>query len=444
MLKRSKKSKKSKVFAFMLILVLCITSAGMVFAAGDPIEGSESSPAQASVTKLLKLPEGTDIPQAGFEFTVTPIEVDGLEYNSNSPNMPAIGTDGVVTISYSGSETNGTSSGGITTVSKESGNIFAGVNWPHAGFYVYEIEENSDSYTIKDANHETMAYSNAKYTLNVYVKEKTAAPGSFYVFAVGTIIDKKDSSSSGSVGDKVDSTPGGGISSTNNYSGMVFTNKYVKTNGAEDPEKPNPITESSLSVSKTVTGAFSSTSVYFDFSINVSQSAIVSGTSIYRAYVVEGSDIIGAAALADPAKNDLSTVGTDGNGNPYIEFTAGTAKSFRLKHGQKLVFINTPVGTSYNVTEASANAYTASANVLTNGTSVAIPGHGEPNTALTISNQKTGEAVNSANFINNRDEVSPAGLNINNLPFFIVILFAVCALALFIFVKSRKRTDYDR
>jgi len=429
--------KKSKpLVAVLLVFVLCFTGVSTVFAAGDPIEGTETAPAQASITKLLQMPFGTAIPGATFSFQVRPIEVNETAYNDVTPNMPPIGNDGVISITYTGIETNMTSSAGVGTVSKESGNFLGNVAWTQPGHYVYEIEELDNTYNIVNAERERMDYSMAKYTLNIYVKESTTTPGTFYVFAIGAVIDEKDQNSLGEVGDKINPTPGS--------SNLVFTNTYVKTNGPTDPEKPDPVNESTLTIGKTVSGAYSSTLDYFDYSLTITTPAFVTKPAVYPAYIVEGTTIIGATDLEDSSKNNVTVAGTDSNGNAYIEVKPGTALPFRLKDGQKLVFINTSVGTRYNITEAAAYGYTASATVTTNGTAVTIAGPGTPNTALVITNQYIGETNNSVMFLNVRDDVTPGGVNLNNLPYIGLILLAFGAFVVFVAMKSRRRVSYNK
>ena len=68
--------KKSKLFLMLaLAIVLCFASITTAFAAQP--QGTEANPAQAAITKLLKVPHGTAIPSTTFQFKVTPISVDG-------------------------------------------------------------------------------------------------------------------------------------------------------------------------------------------------------------------------------------------------------------------------------------------------------------------------------------------------------------------------------
>jgi len=433
------------LLAVAVAFVLCFGGFTSAFAAGDPVIGSESTPVRAAIAKQLKMPIGTLTPNATFNYTVTKISVDGETAPALVAGMPNLNTSNLSVV-FTNADT-GTVNGDVKTVILETGDLFNGVAWTHAGVYVYEIEEQLNSYTIVDPNHETMAYSTGKYTLNVYVKQGTGAnAGSYYVYALGAVVAAVDNDEQ-AVGDKVDPTPGTGTGS--DYSEMVFTNIYVKTNGAEDPEDPDPTTASTLSVSKAVEGDFADTTWYFDFSVTVAAPSLVYNPAdlnatppVYYAYIVDGTTVVSAADLADANKNNATVAGTDTRGQAYISFTSGTANTIKLKNDQRLVFINTPVGTSYNVTEAGVIDFIATASFVYDGSvPTAVSAPGTQNTALTVANKLVGEGANSADFVNVRDVVTPMGVFLNNLPFYVLIAVAIGALIVFVVVKSRKRNN---
>jgi hypothetical protein len=426
------KTKTSKLLAALACaLVLSLSCFTAAFAATtDPAKGKEGTPdnpAQAAITKLLQMPEGTLVPKAGFTFKVTSVSVDGKA--ATETNMPKIGAPiagekaGTVTIKYDGTETGTPDSNSILTLPQEY-NLFAATTWPHAGVYVYTVKETPGTYTIKDPNHEAMNYSSAEYTLNVYVKEGTNAKGEkvCYIFAIGAYATVKDDNGP-VVENKIVVTPGGGEDVTLKYSQMIFTNTYVKTNGATDPEKPDPtdVDDSTLIVSKEVTGGFASKELYFDYTMTITVPSLVTPLPAYKAYVVENGAVVGSPIL----------------------FVSGKENSFQLKHGQQLVFVNTPVGTSYVVTEAKSDGYEPSVTIIyaggTPGTST-----GKLGEALSTGKRLVGEAAasgkvsNSAAYLNRRDDVTPTGLNLNDLPFIGMIALALGVVAAFIVAKARK------
>ena len=399
--------KKTKTILTLALAILIIAaSLPAAFAALDQngalVAADENHPAGAAITKILQLPEGTKVPKADFKFTVKSMSVDGKD--ATTANMPVIGA---VTIPFAGNET-GAPAGNIVTLPKESADIFAGVTFPHAGIYVYEITEQINTYPA-DPAHEVMTYSEARYTLTVYVHNKTAPATGTYIYAIGARVNAKDDGTPGT--GKVDTTPGGG--DDYDYSQMIFKNTYVKTNGG-DPEKPGTdIDKATLAISKTVTGTYGDRTAYFDFTLKVTAPALVPHTPtapVYKAYVVENGAVVGT----------------------YIEFASGTANTFRLRHDQKLIFLNTPVGTVYDVKETADTAYETSYIVTTNGIA------GAKTSGLVTGNQLIGEAANKTDYINTRDDVTPTGLNLNDLPFMGMILLAIGGFIAFVVLKTRK------
>jgi len=426
--------KKSKLFAALAIaLIVCLSCVTTAFAAtSDPAKGATGkpdSPADAAITKILQMPKGTDVPKADFEFIVKSVTVDGEK--ADGSNMPLIGvgkdTSGIVKISFNGGEAIYKTQGDVDTYYIEE-SLFANTKWPHAGVYVYEVTEKADTFTAKD-KHETMDYSDASYTLNVYVKEEN---GKCYIFAIGAYATTKDENGP-DVNEKIIVTPGG--EDKYDFSQMIFTNTYVKTNGPDIPETPKP-GEYTLAVSKTVTGGFGDRTMYFSFSMTVTKPSLVPDKpdQIYRAYVVENDQYLTAAQLA---ANGLTSTDTDGNGHAYVKFESGVPKDFKLKDGQRLEFINTQVGASYEVTETKPNDYMQSVKITYNGQTPQEM-KGEANKNLSTGNQFVGEATNLAAYTNEHNDSPITGLNLNDLPFIGMIALAIGAIAAYAVVKARK------
>ena len=420
--------KKSKVCLLLaLALLLCATSVTSAFATNlnndNVLIGTEAEPVQAAISKNLRLPTGTNVPGASFIFKVTPIEVDDVPYNATTPNMPPLGDENEFTISYSAADADlkVPVDGMINTMSiiKETGDIFANVDFPHAGIFVYEIEEASDTNFPIDNPlnvHEWLSYSNAKYTLTVHVRYKAGSDTETYVFALGTVITTPGEGQTAD--EKVDPTPGG-YEDSYDHSQMIFINDYVKNNGPFDPEGDL----STLTISKQVSGDLANKDLPFTFTINLLIPSIVPNPPLYyRAYLVEGGI----------AEDDS------------IQISTSTATTFTLKHGQSLVFVDTPVGTGYSITEAAAQHYKPSVDVITNGGTPVRISEIIPNTALQTGQQLVGEGVNSAAFTNTRDNITPTGLNLNNLPFLLLIALGLVAIVGYTVVKVRSRNRYYR
>ena len=427
-----KQSKRLLVMAFILLVCL----AGVTTAAATGLNpdgaaiGTEQNPAQATITKHLRLPIGTITPNATFNFVATRVSVDGRApvAETDMPNLnPA-----ALAVSFTPADTDPTDPPtSIMSIWRETGDLFYGVTFPHAGIFVYEIREagNTNPEIDNDPN-QWLSYSDgARYTLTVYVANTADGTGTF-VFAVGTLVTVPDNE--GQTEDtKVDATPGGD-DETYFFSQMVFTNDYVRTNTVT-----NPGANSTLAVSKQVAGDFASREQFFDFDITLTVPSILENLPVYyRAYVVENGAVI------NPQHNaEAGLIGTDAGGS-YIRISTSGPTAFRLRDGQRLAFVDTPVGTAYVVNEAAAINYTPSLIVTTNN----IPGQNIPGTlsqGMSTGNQHVGELTNQAAFTNTRDFVTPTGLNLNNLPFYGLILLAIGALITFIVIKVRRRSDYS-
>ena len=485
--------KRIKVFlAVALVVMMCL--AGSLTALADEekkpgfgsdniLYGTELNPAEAAIAKKLQMPIGTNVPTAVFNFTATPVSLDNVNYDSvaGTPVMPELKN---LSVTYPGapSGTAGaptiTTVGDVTTVSLETANILKDVDFPHAGIYVYTITEQEKTNTGIDnnVNHEVLKYSKGVYTLTIYIENKAAGDGTF----VASIVDQITTADipGGSTGGKVDPTPGS--------SKMVFTNTYFKTNGPTDPNEPEDPTanSSTLLVNKTVPSVgLGDKTKYFSYTMTVQAPSLVYDPSdstatapTYHAYIIEPGDAVDEAvlkaSLIDASKNHVTAAtGTDGEGNEYIKFVSGTATTFSLKDGQRLVFFNTPVGTRYGVTETGNANYVADVKVTYKGgtpyttvnaavealigkplgTDSAIPANNpyssdslaeNPNDKAPLSLINLvgeGNNANSAEFTNTYFFISPTGLIINVLPFVGLIILAGGALVAFIVVRSRKR-----
>ena len=425
-----------KLLTLVFAIAMCLSIATTAFAAnGVPIvTDDEDKPVEAAITKLLQMPYGTVLPAADFEFVVTPISYETDTTPAVVNAMPKLGTNNEFKISFAGTETGTTAANSdVTEYVKETANIFAGVTFPTAGVYVYEIVERANTYTVNPTPppYETMTYSLAKYTLNVYVANHSK--GGTYVKAIGDVQTTKDDGTPG--GNKVDPTPGGNQVDYF-YSQMIFTNVYYKINGDVDDDI------SSFELSKAVAGDFANLDTYFEFEVAVHKPSLVpTASGNYKAYVIDAS-----GAVVTAAANYAGTIGSDGS----IAFTSGQEEVVKLKPNQKLVFFDVHVGSTYVVIESAIDDYVASAVITYNGgtanTTVGPPGTSSTiqnvndKTALSTDTQFIGELENSAAFTNTHKGSTPTGLDINDLPFIGLIVLAIAALIAFVVVKARKKS----
>ena len=409
-------NKKRKFLNVMLSLTLALM---LCFGLMTPALADEVS-VEAALTKILQMPEGTDTPNYTFTFEVTKVSVDG-----ETGTMPDLNSAGL-TANVSG--LSGATTGGIKTITVEAANLFAGVTWPHAGVYVYSITEAKPE--TPELGLEGVDYSPAVYTLTVYVKNTAAMNGPYVFSATVEVVTPDTVGQETDENDKVDPTP----SEEGTGTGFVFTNTYIKEGGGTDPEEPDDRT---LSISKTVVGAYGNLDKYFEFDVTIIASALKPGTT-YIGYVIDDGDNI-VTSTENGAKI----------GENYISFLSGESVKVYLKHGQSLVFIDTEVGAKYSVTESGMTNYKPSVAVLQGAVETVTPGSDEGVSLTALgkageSNILIGAEENSAEFTNTHDDttVTPTGILINNLPYIAILLLAVGALVVFVVVKSRKAKAY--
>ncbi|MDR1496203.1 MAG: hypothetical protein LBS67_04715 [Clostridiales Family XIII bacterium] len=399
--------------AVILALVLSLGSLTAVFADDPEVD------ATAALTKVFEMAEGTTTPEAEFTFDIT----------TASENVPTdIPSVNDVVVEYD-SAVLGTTHQGLKTVPLQSGNIFAGVNFPHAGIYIYDIAEEESGYTI-DQDTETLTYSDASYKVKVYVEQKQSGTGT-YIKAIesfkttddaGTSTDPQDPT-----GGKVDPTPGTPDPEPedplNGLSSMTFTNVYVKnTGGGGPPSGSNTV----LSASKTVIDG-GDEAKYFPFTVKVTKPATIDDTPTYKGYVMEGGSVVTSASNG-------AIVLAAGQPNNYINFVSGTDTTVKLKHGQSLVFTEIEVGATYVATESAQLNYNTSIELTADDV---VSNLGEVLT--TGAARGVTEGTDLAAFTNAYDEVTPTGVVIDNLPYLGLIALAIAALAVYLAAKRRRR-----
>jgi len=404
--------RKSKIIVAVLLVVLISISTFTVALA------SNDTPVEQSLTKIFRMPQGTDTPEAKFEFEVKLVSVD----DNTNPPQSSVPTFENIVINIE-AETVGEAPGANNREARGvHENIFANASFPHAGVYIFEISEvhNTNPELDSASSQNELIYSNVVYKLQVQVAN-SSTPGGTYVALVGMIAGAKDEN-------------GNAVFGTEKAEQLIFTNDFVRTNGPLDPNNPKPGTESTLNVSKTVTGELGRRDQYFNFSMTLNVPALMGeqAPARYKAYFVDEN----GAVITDITENAAdSETGAD-NGGPFIWVSVDDTTNYNLLHGQKLVFVDTPVGTSYTVTEAKADNYKTNFSITTNNRT---EGPFEGNETGT---QFVGELKNSADFTNDRPFTAPMGLSLNDLPFVGLILLAIAALVTFVVVKVRKQRKY--
>ena len=111
--------------------------------------GTEAEPAKVSITKNLEIADGITVPKTEFTFAFTKVTED-------APDIA------VKTVSYFD-----TDKAADHVVTKSTENIFEGVEFPHAGEFLYKLKETAGTIDVQSGK---MTYDTSEYTVHVYVK----------------------------------------------------------------------------------------------------------------------------------------------------------------------------------------------------------------------------------------------------------------------------------
>ena len=371
---------RRKLIGILLAGTMVMGMGASVMAA--PATGTEDSPAGVDIVKNLQMADGITTPNETFTF-------DFAKVTSDAPDIKD------AEIVYTSADKDSDVQNGLAEIQKSTGNILENVTFPHAGIFTYTVTENGT-----DAVGYGMNYSEASYTMNVYVKNNDAGTG-VYVYSVEIFKTTNDDGTSAGNTKVEDPTPGSG-----EEAGMLFTNVYTSGGGSTDPDAD------ALTISKTVAGEYGDKTKDFTFSVTLKKAATVSGaTATYQGKI----------------------------GAETIDFTTGTPEEIQLHDGESLVFEDLPAGTTYTVAETGAEGYTPSVSVVENG-GEAVVTNGTEGQNLSVENKLVGTGANSTAFTNTYNaagDITPTGIIINNLPFILLIVVAAAGIAFY--VVSRRR-----
>ena len=440
-------------------------SAATVFSMAAPVFAATPNDGKSlSITKELRMPEGTVTPNTTFEFefafTGYKTTQDGIL--DTSVTAPAVAKQ---SISYTKALT-GSTEGGIKYVVKDTGNILGGISLTGVtkpGLYYYTVTEKQNTYdqttdtAVASSKYtSTMEYSKANYTVVLAVARGT---GGNLEIDKSTIIKGNDDEGANVPGnEKIDGTKNDKNSATgektSNEGGTTvnygndfrFINKFVRKIGSSTTDPTNPdggedAENLGLWVGNHVTGKMGDTTKLFDFDLTVTNPVgnIATYSNTYKAYIVKKNDTaraansyvaasqaeaqeVDAGAQLDPAKNLY-----------YVELTTAVKKSFKLKHNMALVVYEVPVGAKFRTNETDpGQGYTTTLTLLANG--LAVPGK-----TLDSGEQVVGDqGKNTAFYTNNKEETVVTGVIIEKLPFIAMSFVAVIALVLIVISNLRK------
>lgn len=295
---------------------------------------------------------------------------------------------------------------------KVSGEITFG-NFTEAGKYEYTVKESAATPGVTDGEHEKLIMSQAEYTMDVYVVERTN--GTLRIEKIIVTKTKNDKGENDSTTGKVDS--GNNV----NRNGFNFTNTYVQEAGTgTDPTNPNPDPDDYAKYG----------------SLNVAKKVILNTADNAATLPTDKFDF--TVKFEFPAGTDATTLGgVKKNGEAVTLATDGTT-TFQLGHNENMKFTGLPVGTEITVTETGVANYKASAKVFLNGVQQEAVAASKYNELLTaVNGDKLGQNKNTVDVTNRYNNVPTTGIIMNTLPY--VLMIALCGAALFGFVAFKRR-----
>ena len=453
-MKKKRISLARLIASFTVAAILSIGMAAPAFASEggeDPTQnlppgmvGTQNDPAQAGITKLMRMPMGTTIPNVIFEFDITTNDQDAPVITNKFP------------LTFQNSDVHCMTENNILKMHHATGDIFAGVTFPHAGAYTYYVTERTTKISDGSPIYETpsgvtytdqMIFSKAEYKLVVYVANKVPGPGT-YINGIGATMVKDNEGNPVSNGGKLDVTPyPEDHSGLHKRSDMIFTNDYIKYPGFDGGGDPFEDTGTALKIGKLVSGTYADKTLPFEFIVSVDKPGLVEEENPTCKVYLIGPDANGV--LKNLTHVDLIVNGDDSevdidsdDDGDYVVFTAGSTIKAKLSHGQYLAFVGISTGAKVNVTESAGSAgYRASYSVIFNGSTASNSTAPNLNQAWSIpdANNYTGDKKNSVMFTNNLPDISQTGISVDNLPFIVII--AMCALALAGYVVFRTRRN---
>lgn len=378
--------------------------AGVTLAATMEAEAEDTYDA-AVLTKELKIPEGVIVPNLTFDFTAEKLGTEDADGNVTLDSKQPDWT--IPSIEFSqdaGNPEKGLVGDRVVKATEDLMSTIKGLAFEHASVYLYKVTEVDPNKSADIISH----YSVAEYTVRVYVENNDS--GGVDVKGITVLKEKDDAGND--VGNKVDPTPNPG-----DYGGSEF--RFI--NEFWD--------ETNLEVEKQVKGKSADLTKDFNFEITLNMPTAVSAPA--------GHKIMYQLPGESSATHEYDGI------NPI---------SLKLKHGEKVIFANLPVGATYTVVEKAATGYTPTAEVTGRGThGTADAGTAGTDYTVTIGSETKllvdaedlGAATpikNTTVVTNELKEPSITGVITDNLPFVLMIVVAGAGIV-FLTLNKRRRAQ---
>lgn len=478
-----------KLFSLCFALVLAFGALTTAVKADSIQQYGEDEVPQVGLTKKVTTKAGTkDLPSLTYEFEITQVKTGTVQdgavgstktYDVSTNDLKLVG--GQVLVKPNVTQKNSLMSDTNTDVYALESSSFFGTdtlekltlnelnNQDGYAIYKYSIKEkqtlqaselaawgadqtSEGVYEIKATNaqeyNEKLTLSKAEYEMYVYAKKKVNA-NDWYIAAITVKQIKYTDGTPASPGDgKVPGTLGGDPAVDGDMSSIEFINQYEKTKG-DDPAA----TDKGFELTKTVTGV-NEDAVFltganrpkFDFDVTIELPADSSDTF---AYAIEEA--------STASSNVFWTKVSDGS----VTFNGKTATiQVSLAHNQRLVFEQgtLPAGTKVTVVEAdywtgrvaydetkADRATTTRFKPSVNGKT--LPTDEAMETAAGRDNARTGTTTLSADGSTNKiayennagSGITPTGILMNYMPFFVIILLAIVGLVGSAVIKGSRK-----
>ena len=302
----------------------------------------------------------------------------------------------------SASSTRNTAAGDIVELTGST-DVLASLNFNRRGVFEWEIYEIIPA--VNPVNPPSnLVYSQARYELRVYVRERTSVfGGEFYIYAI-TLHRLRNTDGT---------TPPGGRQKVgmNDEAVLSFTNTYTRRTAANQH----------LNVRKYIEGQFADINETFTFTVSINRTALCSATTV-NARIYRGTTFVEA-----------------------VPFTFGVPRAnITLGHNYSIVFDPLVIGSSFEVVEAACPVHIASVRVYSHAhpTTPLLLENAAPNQSRTTNTHIVGANTNAAHFRNVHQYLPPTGLFLGTSTYLAIpLLGAGIALAATLATKARRRIE---
>ena len=378
-----------KAISLILCLVLCLSFCVTAFATVAPAV-SPTAMSSAIMGKVLKVAKGVDFAAAGantFAFSF-----------AGQDGAPApTGTTSITVAGWADGKATGTLK--MSDVFPES-MLGATGGFTHAGEYIYIVTETTEGYTDKTDKKEGYKCSlvvndefsdkTVFYKLRVYVINETTGDDAYKKLKYEGVTVEKWTKAGTTETSEGKITP----SETN----FKFENSFMETKlGSSDA----PV----FSVTKLVEGTYANAEQPFTITVSL---ALPAGHSIANDVEIESTG--SAASLT------------------------GTTYTVDLAHNQALKFKTLPVGTVVTVSEGAVQYYKAT---IKNGDTEIDSDTYNTAVSADVEMAETNIAITVTNEI---QEVTHEGIEVNNLPFVMIVVLALAGMTVY-FVSNRRKAE---